>query len=133
MTGDATTCTVTGLTNGTAYTFTVIATNAVGDCPASTPPTPVTPAAVPDRAHRRDRDPRRQSGHGDLDHTARATVAGHRLHHHQLPGGITKTITGADTTTAHRHRADQRHRLHLHRQRHQRRRRLPRLRAVQRR
>ena len=40
-------CTVTGLSNGTSYTFTVAATNAMGTGPASLPTTPVTPAAVP--------------------------------------------------------------------------------------
>ncbi|MCX6388402.1 MAG: fibronectin type III domain-containing protein, partial [Solirubrobacterales bacterium] len=37
------TCNVEGLKNGTAYTFTVVATNAVGDSDASSPTTAVTP------------------------------------------------------------------------------------------
>lgn len=43
-----TTCTVTGLSNGIEYTFTVVATNANGTGPASTPSNSVTPDADSD-------------------------------------------------------------------------------------
>ena len=42
------TCTYSGLINGTAYTFTVIATNIAGSSVASTSSTSVTPVTVPD-------------------------------------------------------------------------------------
>jgi alpha-tubulin suppressor-like RCC1 family protein len=45
-TGTASPITVSGLTNGTAYTFTVRATNSVGTGPASAASNSVTPAAV---------------------------------------------------------------------------------------
>jgi hypothetical protein len=40
-------CTVSGLTNGTSYTFTVVATNAHGDSASSIASNAVTPATVP--------------------------------------------------------------------------------------
>lgn len=43
----ATQCTVSGLTSGTEYTFTVVASNVNGDSPPSPTSNPVTPDAVP--------------------------------------------------------------------------------------
>jgi hypothetical protein len=46
-TGTASPIVVTGLTNGTSYTFTVHATNAAGDGPESVASNAVTPSDVP--------------------------------------------------------------------------------------
>ena len=46
VSGSTTTKTVTGLSNGTDYTFKVVATNAIGASPASTPSSTVTPDAT---------------------------------------------------------------------------------------
>jgi hypothetical protein len=47
-TGTGSPIAVTGLANGTEYTFTVVATNAVGDSDPSVPSNPVTPTETPD-------------------------------------------------------------------------------------
>lgn len=47
VTGGTVSCVMTGLTNGTAYTFTVRATNGIGQSDASVASTPVTPTSGP--------------------------------------------------------------------------------------
>ena len=82
----ALTCTVEGLTNGTAYTFSVTATNDLGTSAPSPESEETTPASVPQRplaptAARGDR-----SATVSWTATAGNGVAGHRLHRHQHTG-----------------------------------------------
>ncbi len=113
-------CTVTGLTNGTAYTFTVTATNADGTGAASAASNPVTPSTVPGAPTGVAATAGDQSATVYLDGRlgrAAAAITGYTVT--STPGGDTCTTT-APATTMHGHRPHQRHRLHLHRDGHQR-------------
>ena len=120
------TCTVTGLTNGTPYTFTAVATNAAGTGPASAPSDAVTPRTVPVA-------PTGVSGVAGntqvaVSWTAPASDGGAAITGYTVtasPGGatcawttgpLTCTVTGLTNGT----------RLHLHRRGHERRRNGPR-------
>ncbi len=95
----ATPCRITGLTNGTAYIFTVVAHNAVGDSPPSAPSDPVQPDAVPEA-------PVAPSTADPQDHTLTVSwevpnvdgtpVTGYLV---TWPGGSTETTATSTTVT----------------------------------
>jgi hypothetical protein len=97
---DATSADVTGLTNGTSYTFTVHATNAKGDSPESTASNAVTPATNPGvptgvtatagdhSAHVTWSAPSDNGGGAVTGYTVTST-----------PGGITKSVDGSTLAT----------------------------------
>jgi hypothetical protein len=98
-TGTASPIAITGLTNGTAYTFTVTATNVVGTGPPSAPSNSVTPATAPGAP----------TGVGAVGGNAQATVyftapasnGGGPIIGYTVtsnPGGITATGTASPIT-----------------------------------
>jgi len=107
-TGSSSPLVVTGLTNGTAYTFSVVATNSVGNSAASTPSNSATPATNPGA-------PTAVSavggnGQAVVSFTAPASNGGSAVTSYTVtssPGGITKTggsspitVTGLTNGTA---------------------------------
>ena len=89
-------CTIAGLANGTAYTFTVHATNSVGDSVESDPSTQVTPATVPDAPSITSLD--RGDGSATVGFDAPATDGGSAVTGYVAtvePGGITVPCAGS--------------------------------------
>jgi outer membrane protein OmpA-like peptidoglycan-associated protein len=99
---DASPCLVTGLTNGTAYTFSVLATNDVGDSVASDPSDAVTPVTVPGAPT--DLVLGSQDGSASVSFAAPASDGGTPITGYEvsLDGGdwVPLTTTGTDTLSA---------------------------------
>ncbi len=101
--GSTTTTTISGLTNGTAYTFTVHATNTIGNSPESAPSnavTPTAPATVPGAPT----NVVASAGNGQASVSWAAPVSngGSAITGYTVtstPGNITATVNGSTTTT----------------------------------
>ena len=97
----ATSCTISGLTNGTGYTFSVVATNSAGDSTASDPSSSVTPApSAPDAPT----GVTATAGNGSatISWTAPANNGGSSITGYTVtasPGGATCTTTTATSCT----------------------------------
>jgi hypothetical protein len=103
VTGSTTSATVSPLTNGTSYTFTVVATNAVGTGPASAPSNAVTPTAAA-TAPGAPTAVQALAGHGSASVSWTAPgdggspISGYTVT--ASPGGATVTVTGSTTSAA---------------------------------
>ena len=99
--GTASSATVTGLTNGTAYTFTVTTTDAVGTGAASAPSAAVTPGPVP--APPVDVQATTGNATATVSWAAPASAGGSAITSYivtAVPGGATQTAAGATLTAA---------------------------------
>ena len=96
--GGSTSAVVTGLTNGTSYTFTVHATNAVGNSAPSSPSNAVTPATVAGAPTNVMATAGNASASISWSAPANggATITGYRVT--ASPGGQTATVNGTTTT-----------------------------------
>jgi len=97
--GGASSCTVGKLTNGTAYTFTVTATNGYGTSAPSAPSNSVTPAAVPGPPTSVSASPRDRAA--VVSWHAPASTGGSKITRYAVTGspGGTCTTTGALSCT----------------------------------
>ena len=96
----ATSATVTGLDNGTAYTFTVVALNAIGPSAGSAPSAPARTIALPDAPAAV--TAARGDGSAAVSWTAPAVDGGAPITAYLVtasPGGATATTAGATTAT----------------------------------
>jgi uncharacterized protein (TIGR02145 family) len=94
------TITVSGLTNGTAYTFTVTATNAAGTSAASAVSNSVTPRSVPGAPTIGSATP--SNGQATITYTAPVSNGGFAITSYTAtssPGGLTGTLSQAGSGT----------------------------------
>ncbi len=92
-------CVVTGLSNGTSYTFTVHATNAIDDSAESAPSAAVTPVSVPGAPSGVSAEP--GDGQASVSFTTPADSGGLPITSYTVtasPGGATATCPGSPCT-----------------------------------
>lgn len=101
--GQTTTCTITGLTNNQTYTFTVVATNEVGDSDPSDPSGQARPDAKPDQPNppQATRGDRMVTVTWTKPRTDGSDITGYDVDISPRPAGVTQPVpvSGGDTLT----------------------------------